>query len=131
MNQVRVNLTQSDQRPGASLAEGSELAQKLRPVPLDRSAGILLREPQIQGPPAVSLGESAGARAEPMDEPGNRPKGINLQDFAGNLPESFGRHRNILATSPPPGNPRFITNGGGELRSELPASGSAQEPQRV
>ena len=101
MNKVRMNLTQRDQRPYATLADGAKLLQKFLPILLDRGAGVLLSESQIQSPPAVSLRKSVPPHAEAMDEPGDRLKRISLQDFALSFPGSLERHRNILAMSSP------------------------------
>ena len=41
---------------------------------------------------AVPLADTAGARAEAVDEPGQRFERIGLQNFALSFPESFERH---------------------------------------
>jgi hypothetical protein len=98
MNQVRVNLAYSYERPLASLAHGSEVAQKSRPILFDRGAGVLLGKAQIQTSSTVSLGEPTGPGAEAMNEPGNRLERIGLQNFVFSLAGSLERHRHILAT---------------------------------
>ena len=103
MNQVRVDLTYRDEGPIASLAHGSEVAQKSRPILFDCGAGVVLGKAQIQGAPAVNLGEPTGPGAEAMNEAGNRLERIGLQDFAFSLAGSLERHRNILAMSSPSG----------------------------
>ena len=99
MNKVGVNLAQADQRPGAAFADGAELLQKFLPILFDCGARILLGESQIQSPPSVNFGESAGPRAEAVNEPGNRLERISLQDFELRFSGSLQRHQNILATS--------------------------------
>lgn len=87
-----MNLMQRDQRPGAALADGSKLLQKFLPILLNRGAGVLLGEAQIQSPPAVNCGESARPRAEAMDEPGSGLERIRLQNPGLSFPRSFQRH---------------------------------------
>jgi hypothetical protein len=124
MNQVRVNLAHSYERPLASLAHGSEVAQKSRPILFDRGAGVVLGKAQIQSAPAVNFGEASGPGAEAMNEPGNRLEGIGLKNFDFNLAGSLERHRNILAMSSPSGTRGLQQIGGVMLRLVAGRSGA-------
>jgi hypothetical protein len=99
VNEVGVNLTQGHERPGSGLADGSQPAKKGGPILLDRGAGILRGEAEIQGLPAVDFGDTARPGAETMDKPGNRSERIALQDFGLRRQESFSRHREYLSNA--------------------------------
>jgi len=71
MDQVRVNLPKSDKRPASVSLDHAQFREKERAVPLDRVAGVALRESEVEGISAITTRDSAGARAKGMDKPGN------------------------------------------------------------
>jgi hypothetical protein len=106
VNEIGVNLAHSHQRPVTPLADGSQFPKKSRPILLHRAPRVLARESEIQTLPTVGPGDPARTSAETMDKPWNRSQRFGLKNSALSFPESFQRHRNILAMSP-----HKVTNG--------------------
>ena len=87
-----MNLTDRNQRPGASPGDSSNLAQEFCPIVLHRGSRILLGEAEIQSSPSVNFGKSSRPRAEAVNQPRNWLQRISLQDFNLSFSESFERH---------------------------------------
>jgi hypothetical protein len=66
MNQIRMDLTQGDQRPRFLSAFEGQSLQKGCAIFLDGGAGIVFRKSQAQIVAAINFRETAGARAESM-----------------------------------------------------------------
>jgi len=95
MDKIGMNLPQNDERPGM-LVIHSKFLQKSLAVALDRNAGVLFCESEIQGMAAVYAGRTAHARRKAMHEPGQstEPSGGKNSDFG--FSAGRGLHRFIL-----------------------------------
>ena len=96
MNKVRVNLTKRDQRPGVALGRRAQFSEKGRTIALNRVAGILFCETEIESVPPITAGKTASPCAETMNEPRNPLQRFNSKDVKRRFLRGLGRHINIL-----------------------------------
>src|SRR5690242_2061662 len=71
VNDIRVDLADSDQGPALSLCDRASGFKKKRAIALDTLSQIVFGEPKIKRWAAVGRAGASGARAESVDEPGN------------------------------------------------------------
>jgi hypothetical protein len=83
MYQIRMDLTQGDQRPEFLAARGTKFLQKFGAITFDPGTRVMLRKSQIQRISAVSTGTSSGASAEAMEQPGNCLKWVGAKNGNG------------------------------------------------
>ena len=70
VDEVRMDLSQNDERPRVSIARGTEILQKRRAIVFDRGAGIVPGKAEIEGSPTVGFRGSAQTCADAVNEPG-------------------------------------------------------------
>jgi hypothetical protein len=71
VDEIGVNLTQSNQRPFLLAAASAKLLQESRSVAFDRAAGILFGESKVESVSPESPRKSANSRTESMNQPWN------------------------------------------------------------
>jgi hypothetical protein len=71
VDEIGVNLTQSNQRPFLLAAASAKFLQEGSTIAFDRSTGILFGESEVERVPPISTGKSPDSRAESMNQPWN------------------------------------------------------------
>jgi len=90
VNEIGMNLARRDQRPAILAVDGTELPQEYFAVALDRAAGIMFGEPQIESLSAIHPGEAAEPGAESVDQPWGPNEVRSTQDRRLRFPAVLG-----------------------------------------
>jgi hypothetical protein len=85
VDEIGVNLAQSNQRRFLSAAASAEFLQEGSSVAFDRAAGILFSESEIERVSPISTGKSANSHAESMNQPRNASHVFRTKDGQSSL----------------------------------------------
>jgi hypothetical protein len=80
MDEIGMNLAQSNQRPFLLAAASAKLLQEGSTIALDRAAGILFGESEAERVSPICAGKSPDSRAESMNQPGNASQVVRMKN---------------------------------------------------
>jgi hypothetical protein len=100
MDQVRVDLAHSDERPRVR-ASANQVLQECSTILFDDAAGVLFGVTKVEGVSPVKPGIAALPRAEAMHQPWNPAQAFRAEDLNFVFPDfrwrrGFGWHQTIL-----------------------------------
>lgn len=98
VDEVRMNLAQSDRGPKSSAIRAPELPEEGVAVACDCCPRILLGETEVEAGSTVNTGAAALAGAETVDQPRDAGQRTGMENGELVFLRTLGRHESILAT---------------------------------